>query len=80
MKISLIPLSITFLYLKILGFLFPTCKIVGNLLDNPRKVYMNGTLEILSPPQVIEFTSPSRCFTENIRRLAPVLPQGHNLP
>ena len=38
-KIFLIPLSITFLSPKILGFLF-----VGHLLDKLRKLYMNITV------------------------------------
>ena len=62
-----LPLSIAFWIPKILGFSeknsviwgmkcekFP--KIVGNLLNKLRKLYMNGTvtLEIFSPPQGIE--------------------------
>ena len=38
-KIFLIPLSITFLSPKVLGFLF-----VGHLLDKLRKLYMNETV------------------------------------
>ena len=67
-RIFLIPLSIAFLNPKILGFLFlrnlggkmpkiKLHKIVGNLLDKLRKLYMhewNGHLEILSFPQGIE--------------------------
>ena len=54
MKISLIPLSLHHVFISE-NFRFPfSYKIVGNLLDKLRKVYMNGTLEIFSPPQVIE--------------------------
>ena len=58
-EIFLIPLSITFLNLKVLGFLFlqklaqdgpskmweiKLQKIVGNLLDKLQKLYLKGTL------------------------------------
>ena len=56
--IFFIPLAITFLHLKILGFLFPTKssltwgemsktklqKIAGNLLDKLRKLHINGRI------------------------------------
>ena len=58
MRIFLIPLSIAFSNMKILGFLFVRKmaklrsemqkinlqEIVGNLLDKLRKLYMNGTV------------------------------------